>query len=139
TELIPTRKIIETIGLIKNEEEPTAVREAATIADETFNHRGNFMQPGMTDIEVANEVESHIRRRGATSSSFDIIVGSGFRSALPHGVASEKKIQTGELITVDYGAWYKGYCADITRTIAVGDVSDELKTIYDTVLNAQIK
>ncbi|HLR22649.1 MAG TPA: Xaa-Pro peptidase family protein [Pseudogracilibacillus sp.] len=139
TELIPTSQIIETIRLIKNEEELTVLREAATIADEAFNHIVNFIQPGMTEIEVANELEFYMRKLGATSSSFDIIVASGFRSALPHGVASEKKIQTGELITMDYGAWYKGYCSDITRTIAVGDVSDELKTIYDTVLNAQIK
>src|SRR5699024_8921994 len=79
------------------------------------------------------------RKLCATSSSVYIIVDSGFRSALPQGVASETKIQTGELITMDYGAWNKGYCSDITRTIAVGDVSDELKTIYDTVLTAQTK
>src|SRR5699024_12703994 len=87
----------------------------------------------MTEIEVANELEFYMRKLGATSSSFDIIVASGFRSALPHGVASEKKIQTGEIITMDYGAWYKGYCSDITRTIAVCDVCDELKKITDTL------
>src|SRR5699024_5303439 len=90
-----------------NEEELTVLREAATIADETFNHIVNFIQPGMTEIEVANELERYMRKLGATSSSFDIIVASGFRSALPHGVASEKKLHPGELLMKDYGAWYK--------------------------------
>lgn len=78
-----------------------------------------------------------MRRQGATSSSFDTIVASGPRSALPHGVASNKTIENGELVTMDYGALYYGYCSDITRTVAVGDISNELKTIYETVLEAQ--
>src|SRR5699024_6293511 len=80
-----------------------------------------------------------MRRQGATSSSFDTIVASGYRSALPHGVASDKKIQQGELVTLDYGALYNGYCSDTTRTVAVGEISDELHTIYQTVLEAQIR
>ena len=68
-----------------------------------------------------------MRKQGATSSSFDIIVASGYRSALPHGVASDKIIEEGELVTLDYGALYKGYCSDITRTVAVGEISKELK------------
>src|SRR5690625_7211082 len=80
-----------------------------------------------------------MRKQGATSSSFEIIVASGYRSALPHGIASEKKIASSELVTLDYGALYEGYCSDITRTVAVGDISDELTTIYNTVLEAQEK
>src|SRR5699024_10907994 len=76
---------------------------------------------------------------GATSSSFDTIVASGYRGALPHGVASEKEIQTGELVTMEFGALYNGYCSDITRTIAVGEVNEELKRIYDVVLQAQLR
>ena len=75
-----------------------------------------------------------MRKQGATSSSFDIIVASGLRSALPHGVASEKVIETGDFVTLDFGAYYKGYCSDITRTIAVGEPSDKLKEIYNIVL-----
>ncbi len=78
-----------------------------------------------------------MRKQGAVSSSFDIIVASGVRSALPHGVASEKTIESGELVTLDFGAYYEGYCSDITRTLAVGNISDELKTIYETVRVAQ--
>src|SRR5690606_7772272 len=76
---------------------------------------------------------------GATSSSFDIIVASGYRSALPHGVASDKVIEKGDFVTLDFGAYYKGYCSDITRTVAVGNPSDELKHIYDVVLEAQLR
>ncbi|GAA3322106.1 hypothetical protein GCM10020331_040650 [Ectobacillus funiculus] len=80
-----------------------------------------------------------MRKQGAAASSFDIIVASGHRSALPHGVASEKLIETGEFVTLDFGAYYKGYCSDITRTIAVGEPSQDLKDIYDVVLEAQLR
>jgi Xaa-Pro aminopeptidase len=80
-----------------------------------------------------------MRKNGAISSSFDIIVASGYRSALPHGVASDKVIEKGDFVTLDFGAYYKGYCSDITRTFAVGEPSDELKKIYSTVLKAQLR
>ncbi len=80
-----------------------------------------------------------MRKQGATSSSFDIIVASGLRSALPHGVATEKVIEKGDFVTLDFGAYYKGYVSDITRTIAVGEPSDKLKEIYDIVLEAQLR
>ena len=79
-----------------------------------------------------------MRSQGATSSSFDIIVASGLRSALPHGVASDKKIEQGDLITLDFGALYQGYVSDITRTVAVGEPSDKLKEIYKIVLDSQV-
>src|SRR5699024_5992661 len=93
--------------------------------------------PGVREIDVANELEFFMRKQGATSSSFDIIVASGYRGALPHGVASSKAIENGELVTMDFGALYKGYCSDITRTVAVGDINHELTNIYDTVLEDQ--
>lgn len=79
-----------------------------------------------------------MRKAGATSSSFDTIVASGTRSALPHGVASDKVIEKGDFVTLDYGALHKGYVSDITRTIAVGNPSDKLKEIYDIVLESQL-
>jgi Xaa-Pro aminopeptidase len=79
-----------------------------------------------------------MRKRGATSSSFDIIVASGTRSALPHGVASEKVIESGDFVTLDFGAYYKGYVSDITRTVAVGEPDAKLKEIYNIVLQAQL-
>lgn len=136
-ELVGIKQIIETIRIKKTEEEIAILKEAASIADKAFDHILDVIKPGVREIDVANELEFYMRKLGATSSSFDIIVASGDRSALPHGVASEKKIKNGELVTLDFGALYQGYCSDITRTVAVGDISDELRNIYDIVLEAQ--
>ncbi|GAJ39492.1 Xaa-Pro dipeptidase [Saccharococcus caldoxylosilyticus] len=138
-ELVPTSHVIEKLRLIKSESEIKILKEAAEIADAAFEHILSFIRPGVKEIDVANELEFFMRKQGATSSSFDIIVASGYRSALPHGVATEKSIEKGELVTLDFGAYYKGYCSDITRTIAVGAISEELKTIYDIVLQAQLR
>ncbi|PDM41240.1 MULTISPECIES: Xaa-Pro peptidase family protein [unclassified Geobacillus] len=137
--LVPTSNVIEKLRLIKSESEIKILKEAAEIADAAFEHILSFIRPGVKEIDVANELEFFMRKQGATSSSFDIIVASGYRSALPHGVATDKVIEKGELVTLDFGAYYKGYCSDITRTVAVGEISDELKTIYDIVLQAQLR
>ena len=130
TELIPVSGIIEKLRLIKSESEIKILKEAARIADAAFEHIITFIQPGITELEVSNELEFFMRKAGATSSSFDTIVASGVRSALPHGVATEKRIEKGDFVTLDYGAYYQGYASDITRTIAVGEPSDKLKEIY---------
>ena len=136
---MPTSGIVEKLRLIKTDDEISILKDAVKIADDAFQHILGYIKPGVKEIDVSNELEFFMRKQGATSSSFDIIVASGYRSALPHGVASEKEIQSGELVTLDFGALYKGYCSDITRTVAVGEISDELKEIYDTVLQAQLK
>jgi len=136
-QLIPVKNVIENIRLIKTEAELSIMKRAAEIADQAFEHIISFIKPGVKEIDVANELEFFMRKQGATSSSFDIIVASGWRSALPHGVASEKTIENGELVTMDFGALYNGYCSDITRTVAVGEIDGQLKEIYDVVLNAQ--
>lgn len=137
--LVPVSGLIEKIRLIKSPEELRILKRAGEIADAAYEHIQAYIKPGVREIEIANELEFFMRKQGATSSSFDMIVASGYRSALPHGVASEKEIQSGELVTMDYGALYNGYCSDITRTVAVGQISDELKNIYDTVLEAQLR
>ncbi|MDQ0161381.1 Xaa-Pro aminopeptidase [Bacillus alveayuensis] len=137
-QLVPVSNAVEKLRLIKTNEEIKILKEAAEIADAAFSHILNFIRPGLKEIEVANELELYMRKHGASSSSFDIIVASGYRSALPHGVASEKVIEKGELVTLDFGAYYKGYCSDITRTIAVGEPDQELKKIYQIVLEAQL-
>src|SRR5699024_756183 len=109
------------------------------IADNAFSEILNYIKPGVKEIDVSNELERLMRAQGATSSSFDTIVASGYRGALPHGVASEKEIQTGELVTMDLGADYRSYCSDIKRTIGVGGVNAELKNICDVVLQAQLR
>ncbi|WP_456278322.1 M24 family metallopeptidase [Bacillus sp. AK128] len=138
-ELIPLSGVIEKLRLIKTDSEIKILKEATEIADAAFEHILTVIRPGKTEIEISNELEFFMRKQGAASSSFDIIVASGYRSALPHGVASDKIIQSGEFVTLDFGAYYKGYCSDITRTLAVGQPSDELKNIYDVVLEAQLR
>ncbi|WP_217586681.1 M24 family metallopeptidase [Lentibacillus saliphilus] len=138
-QLKPTTGLVEQLRVIKTDEELAIMQEAANIADAAFEHIKGFIKAGVKEIDVSNELEFFMRKQGATSSSFDIIVASGERSALPHGVASEKVIQSGELVTLDFGAYYKGYCSDITRTVAVGDVSEQLRNIYDIVLEAQLR
>ena len=137
--LVPVGGLIENIRLVKTPTELGIMKKAGEIADAAYEHIQSYIKPGVKEIEIANELEFFMRKQGATSSSFDMIVASGYRSALPHGVASEKEIQSGELVTMDYGALYNGYCSDITRTVAVGEISDQLKTIYDTVLEAQLR
>lgn len=137
-DLVPTSEIVEEIRIIKTSAEIEIMQKAANIADNAFTKILDFIKPGVKEIDVSNELERLMRAEGATSSSFDIIVASGYRGALPHGVASEKEIQSGELVTMDFGALYKGYCSDITRTVAVGEINEELKNIYDTVLQAQL-
>lgn len=138
-ELMPVSGLVEKLRLIKTDAEIKILKEAAQIADAAFTHILSFIRPGVSELAVSNELEFFMRRQGAVSSSFDIIVASGHRSALPHGVASEKLIETGEFVTLDFGAYYKGYCSDITRTIAVGEPSQDLKDIYDVVLEAQLR
>lgn len=135
---VPVAGLVEKIRMFKDASEIKVIQDAADIADAAFLHITTFIRPGMTELEVSNELEFFMRKQGATSSSFDIIVASGYRSALPHGVASKKVIERGELVTLDFGALYNGYCSDITRTVAVGQISEQLQDIYQTVYQAQL-
>lgn len=136
--LVPVSGLIEKIRMTKTDEELAVLKAAAEIADAAFRHITEFIAPGKTELEVSNELEFFMRKQGATSSSFDIIVASGMRSALPHGVASDKVIETGDFVTLDFGALYNGYVSDITRTVAIGEPSEKLKEIYNIVLEAQV-
>ncbi|MFS0689716.1 Xaa-Pro peptidase family protein [Sporosarcina sp. 179-K 8C2 HS] len=136
-ELKAVSGIVEKLRLVKSADEIEVLKQAAKIADDAFSHICTFIKPGVTELEVSNELEMFMRKQGAASSSFDIIVASGERGALPHGVASEKVIQSGEMITLDFGALYNGYISDITRTVAVGEPSEKMKEIYEVTLAAQ--
>ena len=127
-EMVPVCEIIEDIRLIKDTSEIETMKIAATIADEAFHHIVTFLKPGISETDVRDELEFSMRKR-ATSSSFQIIVASGVRSSLPHGVASNKIIERGDIVTLDFGALYDGYCSDITRTVAIGEPSEEFKNI----------
>ncbi|WP_020008399.1 M24 family metallopeptidase [Salinicoccus albus] len=136
-ELVPLSGEIEKIRMYKTPEEVELIRKACGIADEAYDHILKYIRPGMSELEVQNELESYMRKLGASGSSFDMIVASGYRGALPHGSASGKIIESGEMVTLDFGAYYKGYASDITRTFGVGSVSDEMEKIYSIVLDAQ--
>lgn len=137
-ELIPVSGMIEALREVKDEEEIAIIEKACSIADMAYDHILKMIRPGMTEIEVANQVDFYMRSLGATSVSFDTIVASGLRSAMPHGVASDKVIEQGDLITLDFGCYYQGYVSDMTRTFAIGDPGEKLKEIYQIVLEAQL-
>jgi Xaa-Pro aminopeptidase len=137
--LVPISGMIEALREVKDEAEIALIQQACHIADQGFEHILKMVRPGMTEIEVANQLDFFMRSLGATSVSFDTIVASGLRSAMPHGVASEKVIEQGDLITLDFGCYYQGYVSDMTRTFAVGDPGEKLKEIYQIVLEAQEK
>ncbi len=132
----PVSGLVEQLRMIKDEEELKIIRQAARIADRTFEEIIKEIKPGMRENEVAMRLEFLMREMGASSSSFDIIVASGKRSALPHGTASDKVLERGDLVTLDFGAFYKGYASDITRTLMLGKPDEKQKEIYDIVLEA---
>ena len=137
--LVPVARMIENLREVKDEAEVAIIKKACEIADKAFAHILTKIKPGMTEIEVANELDFFMRAQGATGVSFDTIVASGVRSAMPHGVASSKVIEQGDLITIDFGCYYEGYVSDMTRTFAIGDPGEKLKEIYQIVLDAQLK
>jgi Xaa-Pro aminopeptidase len=137
-ELVPTSFVVEKLRMIKDEAELAVMQEAANIADAAFSHIQSFLKPGISELEVALELEFFMRRKGATSTSFDTIIASGERSALPHGVASDRKLGNNEFVKMDYGALYQGYCSDITRTVVLGQPTDKHREIYSIVLEAQL-
>ncbi|MBR0260971.1 MAG: aminopeptidase P family protein [Selenomonadaceae bacterium] len=129
---------LDTLRQVKDAAEIDKIRVACEIADDAFKKILGVIKPGIREIEVAAELEYFMRRFGSEAAAFTTIVASGWRGSLPHGTATEKKICAGELVTMDFGAIYKGYCSDITRTICVGKISDEQKKIYNLVLDAQL-
>lgn len=137
-ELVPTEHLVEQLRVVKDTGELRIMQEAAQLADEAFKHILTRIRPGVRERDLSSELEYFMRMNGATSSSFDTIVASGERSALPHGVASDKVLQSGDFVTLDFGAYYKGYCSDLTRTVVLGQPSERHKEIYNIVLEAQL-
>lgn len=139
TSLIPTHNLIEAQRTIKDDIELEKIKKAAMIADATYEHILSYIKPGMSEKQVANEIDRYGLEHGADAPAFETIVASGVRSALPHGHASNKLIGNHELIIIDFGFMVEHYYSDITRTIAIGSVSEELKHIFDITLTAQHK
>ncbi len=129
-------KILE-IRSIKSAEEIKNIKEAQRLTDETFSYILDRIKKGRTELEVMLDMEFYMRKRGSEGISFDFVVVSGENSSLPHGVPTKRPIEDGDFITMDFGAVVNGYRSDMTRTVAVGSVSDLQRKVYDTVLSAQ--
>ena len=136
-EVLPADQIIEKIREIKEENELVLIKKAANITNKGFLHLLDFIKTGMTEKEIAFELEIFMKKNGADELAFDSIVASGERSSLPHAIPSDKRIQNGDFITLDFGAKVQGYCSDMTRTIGVGFLSQKQKDLYALVLKAQ--
>ena len=126
------------LRVIKDAYELECIKTAESIGDKAFEEVLKFIKPGVTEMQVAAHIEYSMKMNGAEGLSFDTIVASGINSSMPHAVLSDKKIEIGDFVTMDFGCIYKGYCSDMTRTIVVGKASDKQKHIYNTVLKAQI-
>lgn len=136
--LIETTDLIENMGIVKEQGEIENIRAAAKIADEAFERLLGYMRPGLTEKEVGAELEYQMKMLGSAKEAFETIVASGYRSAMPHGVASTKKLKKGDFVTLDFGATVNGYCCDITRTVVLGKATSRQKRIYGIVLKAQL-
>ncbi len=121
----------------KDKAEIEMIARAEAIGDGAFSYILPKLKVGMTELEVAAEIEAYMRREGATKTSFDTICASGVRSCMPHGIATDKVIEKGDFLTMDFGCVYKGYCSDMTRTVVFGEPTKKQRMVYDTVLRAQ--
>ncbi|MBR1584614.1 MAG: aminopeptidase P family protein [Clostridia bacterium] len=127
----------ETIRRIKDQHELDCIEEACNISCRAFDQLLGFIKPGMTEKQLQIKLDFLMLELGGEGLAFNTIVASGVNGSLPHAIPSDKKVEMGEMITFDFGAKKGGYCADMTRTIALGQPSPEMKKIYDTVLFAQ--
>ena len=137
-ELVPATDLLMRLREVKDEEELEALIAAQRIAERALEDILHEIRPGVTEKEIAARIQYLMLHYGALDKSFDPIVVSGANGSLPHGVPSDKKIEAGEFVTMDFGCKYQGYCSDMTRTVAVGYVTDEMRTVYETVLQAQL-
>ncbi|MBQ8029763.1 MAG: aminopeptidase P family protein [Clostridia bacterium] len=128
---------IDLLRSVKTKEESEKIEKAQRIAEKAFLHVLGFIKPGVTEKEIALELDYYMLRNGAEALSFETIAVSGKNSSMPHGVPGEKKIEKGDFITMDFGAVFEGYHSDMTRTVAVGEVSDKQAEVYNIVLEAQ--
>ena len=137
-ELVYAGGLISSLRASKDEEELSRMVKAQEITDKAFDAIIQFIQPGMTEAEIAARLTYEMLRLGAQRMSFDPIVASGPNGSRPHAIPGPRQVQKGDFITMDFGCVYAGYCSDMTRTIALGQISDEQKKVYDTVLAAQL-
>ena len=133
---VETEGMIEKQRMIKDEEEIHSLIKACNITDDCFSYILGYIKPGMTEKQIAHEIDEYYRER-TDGTSFDTIVASGENTSKPHAVPTEKKIEEEDIITIDMGCKIDGYCSDMTRTIFVGSVPEYVKPVYDLVLKKQ--
>ncbi|AAT75738.1 Xaa-Pro-dipeptidase [Mesoplasma florum L1] len=125
------------IRIVKDEWEIEQLQKACDITNEVFEAILEYVKPGMTEKELQRFVDNEFLVKGAEKISFDTIIASGVNGSMPHAVPTDKKIEIGDLVTIDMGCYYNGYCSDQTRTIAIGEIDAKLEDIYNAVYEAQ--
>jgi len=135
--LVPTEKVVESLIVKKDKNEIEKIKQAISITDRVFSEILDFIKPGVRELDLSAEMEYRMKKYGSSTPYYETIVASGKRSALPHGVASNKKIQKKEFVTMDFGAVFDGYTANLTRTVVVGKANKRQKEVYNIVLRAQ--
>ena len=135
--LVPYNEKIYGFRAVKEDWELARMRKAQEITDQAFSEMLTKIKPGLSEKQLQAELVYSLLKNGADGMAFEPIVVSGPNSSMPHGVPGERLVQAGDFVTMDFGATYQGYCADMTRTVAVGYVTEEMETVYNTVLKAQ--
>jgi Xaa-Pro aminopeptidase len=138
-EWVPLKKAVEDIRAFKDEAEIQALAKSVALTDAAFAHLVEFLEPGMTELQAAWEIESYMRSHGASGVAFSPIVGSGPNGALPHARPTDRIIEDGDPIVIDIGCVLDGYCSDMTRTVCLGTPSDKYLEVWNIVLEAQEK
>ena len=134
----PAQKLLKELRASKTEEEIAWMIEAQRISERALEAVLQIIRPGMTEREVMAELVYHMLKNGSEGNSFDPIVVTGKNTSRPHGIPGDTVIQNGDFVTMDFGSLFHGYCSDMTRTVAVGSATDEMRNIYDIVLKAQL-
>lgn len=132
------RELIEELRTAKTDFEVECIVKAQRIAEKAFLDVLNFIKAGVTERDIAAELEYRMKKYGSEKPSFDTVAVAGLKSAMPHGVPDGSAVKNGDFITMDFGATYNGYHSDMTRTVAVGFATDKMQLVYDTVLKAQL-
>lgn len=125
--------------MVKDDVELTKLAKAEAIGDAAFSYILDRIKPGITEAEIALELEFFMKRQGASRLSFDTIVASGSNSSMPHAQVTDRRVEKGDFVTMDFGCVYQGYCSDMTRTVAVGAPTEEMKKVYQIVLDANLR
>ena len=135
--LMPCQSIFYELRAAKDEDELCSMRAAQAIAERALDDVLRIIRPGVTERDIAAEITYRLLKHGGEGNSFDPIAVSGANSSMPHGVPSDKRVEAGDFVTMDFGCIYHGYCSDMTRTVAVGFATEEMQRVYHTVLSAQ--